>query len=50
LACRAVAHSLAAFQHGEQTDDIAIVALRFVGLQSPPVIEKDARMLATTDT
>lgn len=50
LACRAVADSLAAFQHGEQTDDIAVVAVRFVAEQMrSPVIEKHAPMLATTD-
>lgn len=47
--CRALADSLAAFQPGEQADDIAVVALRFVGEQMyRPAIEKDAPMLAPT--
>lgn len=50
LVCRAIAESLAAFQHGEQADDIAIVALRFVGkeMSRPAIEEKDARMLTAT--
>ncbi len=47
--CEAIVDSLATFQYGEQADDIAIVALRFVGKNtSPPSIEKDARMPTTT--
>jgi sigma-B regulation protein RsbU (phosphoserine phosphatase) len=47
--CEAIVDALAAFQCGEQADDIAVVALQFVGKNtSHPSIEKDARMLTTT--
>jgi GAF domain-containing protein len=49
LVCRALVDSLAAFQHGEQADDIAIVALRFIGEETfSPANEDDALMLVTT--
>jgi sigma-B regulation protein RsbU (phosphoserine phosphatase) len=37
--CRAIADSLAEFQQGEQSDDIAIVALRFLGAQAGAMTE-----------
>jgi serine phosphatase RsbU (regulator of sigma subunit) len=46
--CSAIADSLRAFQSGEQADDIAIVALRFVGERPPlPPVDEASSALST---
>ncbi len=47
--CRAIADALRTFQHGQQADDMALVALQFVGQPtSPPAIQTMSTMLTTT--
>jgi serine phosphatase RsbU (regulator of sigma subunit) len=49
--CRTITDALASFQHGEQADDIAILALRFRGPKASGAPTEDTSpMLAITTT